>query len=397
VSVPVSVSVANPAPPPPPPSGSELLQNPGLETPGVVATVPAAWSASSWGSITATFTAPTGGAHGGNRFARVEVTSRSSGDAKWMPAPQPVVPGRSYRLTDWYRSNRTSQVLAVFETSGSTIYQWLGDPVAAAAWTKYSATVVAPPGATTMTIYHLISGVGWLETDDYSLTVDQPQPFSRALVSLTFDDGWTSHATEALPRLQQAGMRGTFYITTGFLDTPAYLTTAQLTGLHAAGQDLGAHTIDHPHLTQLASAQVDAQLQVPRATLQSLYGVPASSFASPYGEYDAATLQKIRGVYGSHRTVNSGFNTKLDTDVYQLRVQNITSSTTSADVAAWVAAAQAQGSWLILVFHDLTPTPSTWDSTPASFSAYLDTIRSSGIAVVTVAEALAEITPQMAS
>ena len=391
-SAPVSVTVANVAAPPP----NEMFDNGSVESPSATPTVPASFSADSWGSLTASFTYPTGVAHTGARSVRVDVTRWSNGDAKWTPAAKPVTPGQTYRFTDWYRSNVSSQTLAVFTAPGGTSYQWLADPVAASTWTKYSTAFVAPPGATSVTVYHLIAAVGWLETDDYSLSVEVPHPFTRALISLTFDDAWASHATQALPLLQQYAMKGTFYITTGFLNTPDYMTTAQLLSLNAAGEDIGAHTIDHPHLPQLTAAQVDSQLRVPKATLETLLGRPVTSFATPYGEYNSAILTQINAVYASHRTVNSGYNGKVDTDVHQLKVQNVLGTTTRADIDAWIATAQANGIWLILTLHDITNTPSdNYDTSPANLALYLQAIQASGITVATMTDALAEITPQL--
>ena len=391
-SAPVSVTVANVVAPPP----NEMFDNGSVETPSATPTVPASFSADSWGSLTAAFSYPTGAAHTGSRSLRVDVTRWSNGDAKWTPTAKSVTPGQTYRFTDWYRSNVSSQTLAVFTNAGGTSYQWLADPVGAPTWTKYSTAFVAPAGATSVTVYHLIAAVGWLETDDYSLSIDVPHPFTRPLVSLTFDDAWASHSTQALPLLQQYGMKGTFYITTGFLDTPDYMTTAQLVGLSAAGQDIAAHTIDHPHLPQLTAAQVDSQLRVPKTTLETLLGRPVTSFASPFGEYNSAILTQINAVYSSHRTVNSGYNGKIDTDVHQLKVQNVLSTTTRADIDAWVATSKANGTWLILVFHDITNTPGDiYDSTPANLAQYLQAIQAGGITVATMTDALAEITPQL--
>jgi peptidoglycan/xylan/chitin deacetylase (PgdA/CDA1 family) len=58
---------------------------------------------------------------------------------------------------------------------------------------------------------------GVLEVDNYSLTEGAVPPppseaFSRGLVSFSFDDGWITQYADALPILNAAGLKGTFYI-----------------------------------------------------------------------------------------------------------------------------------------------------------------------------------------
>ncbi|MGE0304936.1 MAG: polysaccharide deacetylase family protein, partial [Acidimicrobiia bacterium] len=220
--------------------------------------------------------------------------------------------------------------------------------------------------------------------------------FTQPLVSLTFDDGWISHATAALPALQAHGKTGTFYVLSGEINVDPYMSAAQILSLKNAGMEIGSHTISHPHLPQLSSAQQDAELQQSRATLEALIGEPVPNFCSPYGEYDANVLTKIKAVYGSHRTVNEGVNTKANTDPYQLLVRNVYNTTTRAEVEGWLAEAKAQNGWVILVFHNIVANPDTYDSSPAMFEQYLQAVDQSGITVKTIAGALAEVRPQLA-
>ena len=54
--------------------------------------------------------------------------------------------------------------------SGSYQYTELATaPASSTAWRQYTGTVTAPANAVNMTIFHLISAVGWLTTDDYSV------------------------------------------------------------------------------------------------------------------------------------------------------------------------------------------------------------------------------------
>ena len=82
-------------------------------------------------------------------------------------------------------------------------------------------------------------------------SADQPPlPARPTTVSLTFDDGEVSQFG-AGAILAAHGIRGTFYLNTGAIDSreQGAMTWAQVASLAAAGNEIGGHTRDHVHLT----------------------------------------------------------------------------------------------------------------------------------------------------
>ena len=148
---------------------NNLVPNPSVET--VSGSVPQNWTTGSWGTNTTTFTYLTTG-HTGTRSVKVQMTAYTSGDAKWYFTPQTVTAGTVYNVSDYYESNITSHFMIQFQlASGSYQYTELATaPASSTAWRQYTGTVTAPANAVNMTIFHLISAVGWLTTDDYSVT-----------------------------------------------------------------------------------------------------------------------------------------------------------------------------------------------------------------------------------
>jgi peptidoglycan/xylan/chitin deacetylase (PgdA/CDA1 family) len=137
-----------------------------------------------------------------------------------------------------------------------------------------------------------------------------------------------------------------------------------------------------------------------QATLQNLLGAPVTDFAYPYGAYNASTIAAGEQYYQSQRTVNGGLNTKDNFDTTQLKIYEVDSDISQAQVQGWVNAAIAQKSWLILVFHEIATTPVDptdvlYDTQPSDLSAELSYIKQSGVAVETVNQALNEIKPQL--
>ncbi len=366
------------------------LEQPSADNPAM----PQDWVTNSWGTNTVTFSYLNTG-HTGTHSVETTITSYSSGDAKWYYTPQPAQPGAQYKVTDYYEANITSQVVVMITaTDGSIHYLILRHAEPASVWTQYSDTFTTPANTQAMTILHLIQGVGYLITDDYVVTPYTPVGFKRGMVSITFDDGRQSQYTDALPILQKHNDKATFYLISGFLNTSGYLTTAQAEAIKQAGNEIGSHTVDHPDLTTLTPAELTNELAQSKQTLQALFG-PITDFASPYGAYNNQVIAAIKLYYRSHRSTDMGYNSKDNFDVYNIRTQSIISTTTVDDINSWVDQAKHDHTWLVLVFHEADTSGNLYDITPQDFDAVLTHIGSVNMPVLTVNQAINEITPQL--
>jgi peptidoglycan/xylan/chitin deacetylase (PgdA/CDA1 family) len=76
------------------------------------------------------------------------------------------------------------------------------------------------------------------------------------------------------------------------------MTRAQLRALHAAGIELGAHTVTHPILVKLTAAAAAEELRASRASLETIVGAPIRYFAYPNGrpgvDYDSSHVAMAR-------------------------------------------------------------------------------------------------------
>ena len=116
---------------------------------------------------------------------------------------------------------------------------------------------------------------------------------------LTFDDAFANVFTDALPVLQARGVRAMLFVVAGLLgktdewDTPIgeppqpLMDAAQIRAWLAAGHEIGAHTLSHPHLAEIPPAQARAEIFDAKARLEDTFGVPVRHFCYPYGNYDA--------------------------------------------------------------------------------------------------------------
>lgn len=172
--------------------------------------------------------------------------------------------------------------------------------------------------------------------------------FSNGQVSLTFDDGFSSQYKTALPILDKAGMKGTFYIVTRYLGTPTYMTADNVKALSADGQEIGSHTENHKHLPTLTLAEQEEQIGGSLTDFAAL-GLHPVSFAYPFGERNDESYTALRAAgFQSARTVDY---TLSGIDPLQLQGYPLSNRTTFGAVKVAIDKARRDGTWLILVFH----------------------------------------------
>ena len=121
----------------------------------------------------------------------------------------------------------------------------------------------------------------------------------RPAAVLTFDDGYRDNRDHALPVLQARGVRAMLFVVAGLIgktdewdhpngEPPQRLMDAsQIRAWLAAGHEIGAHTLTHPHLAEIAPAQARAEIFESKARLEDEFGVPVRHFCYPYGNFDA--------------------------------------------------------------------------------------------------------------
>ena len=383
---------------PPPTNGNPIL-NPSLET--ASGTQPANWSSDKWGTNTTSFTYENTG-HTGTKSVKTSITSYTDGDAKWSFKPVAVTGGNQYRFTVWYKTNTIPHAVVMHNhADGSVSYDEMPIPQpsegASSAWQQYTNTFSAPANAVSSTVFFLVKNVGWVQIDDAEIAPYQEVGFSRPLVTLTFDDGHEDNATTALPIMQQYGFLSTQCYATTFIEDAPVVQTAinDVLAFKNAGHEICSHTVTHPFLTQLSATDVQYELSHSQQYLQSITGMPIKDFASPYGDYNASVNAAVDDYYQSHRTVNAGYNSKDNFNRYEVKVQNMLSTTTLAEFQGWLNHAKATNTWLVLVYHRVANDPGDYDTYQSDFAAQMQALANSGMTVKTYDAALQEVLSQL--
>ncbi len=223
-------------------------------------------------------------------------------------------------------------------------------------------------------------------------------PMPNGMLSLTFDDGWSSQITNARPEMNLRGFKGTYAVLSQALaeNWSTVFTVAQAKQLQLEGNEIASHTVDHADLTSLTDAGVQAEIRNAKAYLAANFGGTIPTFVTPYGKYSAKILAEIRANHAWHRTVTPGLiSTETFTD--QLPSYDIHTGVPVAEVKAIIDQAIAQKKWGILTFHEIVDAGASTGTqlNKADFVAILNYVKSSGIEVVTIDQGARRLSGQL--
>lgn len=109
-------------------------------------------------------------------------------------------------------------------------------------------------------------------------------------LALTFDDGPDPAVTpHILDQLKQQHVRATFFL----IGNRAARFPGVVRQIYEAGDEIGSHSWNHPDLTKLSPAQVEAQVSLAQGAIIAA-GVPAPyTFRPPYGALNAMVRAHI--------------------------------------------------------------------------------------------------------
>jgi peptidoglycan/xylan/chitin deacetylase (PgdA/CDA1 family) len=114
-------------------------------------------------------------------------------------------------------------------------------------------------------------------------------------VCITFDDGDRS-ALDPTLALVEAGGKCTHFMIPGRIEQKQEraLSWSQVRELDAAGVEIGSHSFSHPWLTRLSDGELEREVVYSRRLLEDKLGKAVTSFAYPYGNYDARVMDAVR-------------------------------------------------------------------------------------------------------
>ncbi|MBX4197355.1 polysaccharide deacetylase family protein, partial [Candidatus Saccharibacteria bacterium] len=188
----------------------------------------------------------------------------------------------------------------------------------------------------------------------------------------------------------------------------SYMTWAQISQLkNTYGWEIASHTVTHPLLASsdpsfqpsvLTPTQVDNELTTSKLSIGTNTGVTPTDFATPYGDWTPPVLAQIARVYASHRGFADNIDQNGDGVIdhgntypyndYLLYDYQVQAGVTVAQVENIINQTKANNQWLILTFHDISPTASTnpdnYQYNTADLDAIAAYVKAQGIPVVNI-------------
>ncbi len=147
---------------------------------------------------------------------------------------------------------------------------------------------------------------------------------SRAYL-ITFDDGYLDNLEVALPLLQQFRATACIFVTTSWCgikegppSTRGYpmLTWPQLRQLADAGVEVGAHTVTHPFLTDIAPESAWEEIYQAKHEIEDRLGREVQAFSYPNSKHNQLIREMVqRAGYRLAYGGNSGLS-RRETDRY---------------------------------------------------------------------------------
>jgi peptidoglycan/xylan/chitin deacetylase (PgdA/CDA1 family) len=224
-------------------------------------------------------------------------------------------------------------------------------------------------------------------TNDPGEGIDIPDEGETA-ISFTFDGGYKGQE-EAADILFDNGMAGTFYVNSGYLNYPAYMTTDDLRAIARQRSEIGGGSLYNNNLTDIDYVDAEQQVCDDRATLAQL-GFQVTSFSYPYGDDSPQAKSAAEACgYNNGRTVSGLYYSESDcsscpiaeplppVDDFRIRTPSYTNDIQELHDRVELAM-QSGGGWLPLIFSHICVCPELGDDaiTPAAFESFVEWIAS---------------------
>lgn len=110
-------------------------------------------------------------------------------------------------------------------------------------------------------------------------------------IALTIDAAWEDDKTPfILETLKKYDIKATFFLCGFWVKDYPDMVKA----IEAAGHEIGNHSMTHPHMNKLTSAQIRAELDEFEKLITNITGHGTKLFRAPYGEYNDNVIKTLR-------------------------------------------------------------------------------------------------------
>lgn len=150
-------------------------------------------------------------------------------------------------------------------------------------------------------------------------------------VVITFDDGFRDNYFHAYLALKEYGFPAIIFLTSGKINSnEEMLNWDEIHEMSKNNIEFGAHTVSHPHLSQISIADAEKEIADSKIQLESK-NLKSGSFAYPYGDYNNEVRELVKkSCFSCAFTVKPGIN-KAGDDLFELKRTGINGNDTVFD------------------------------------------------------------------
>lgn len=153
----------------------------------------------------------------------------------------------------------------------------------------------------------LIDSLGYtpITFTDYQLYKEDKLTLPYKPIILTFDDGYMDTFENAIPIMNDMGMKGVIFVVGNRELTRAkwdekdkddicpLMTNEQILDAKRQGFEIGSHSMHHVILSDLTDFEANYTIRKSKAEIESILEEPIHSFAYPYGKFDKKIKQIV--------------------------------------------------------------------------------------------------------
>jgi chitin deacetylase len=190
-----------------------------------------------------------------------------------------------------------------------------------------------------------------VENSNFFYQIASIYDFKQSIVSLTFDDGYITQFTVALPLLKERNLPATFYIITGEVDS---VKKSIISNNLSKDYEIGSHTVTHANLVEIGNEDAKMELLNSHSFLQRNFGINAGlTLSYPWGIYNSSVEQIAKDIYLAARSTDVGYNSLDRFDRYALKMQNFDKRTGVYRANSWVDFTIQNHLWLVEMIHGI--------------------------------------------
>jgi peptidoglycan/xylan/chitin deacetylase (PgdA/CDA1 family) len=215
-------------------------------------------------------------------------------------------------------------------------------------------------------------------------------------VSVTFDDFPRSAYTVGGSILKNYGVRGTYYVAMGLMNTSNALGDQfRMEDLRSAaneGHELASHTYSHQSSRAVSCAAFRDDVRKGWSAIREIGGqAPTRNFAFPYGKVTLSAKRAVGKEMMSCRGTYGGVNGPY-VDLNLLLANSLHGDPDDLDgIAQLIRENEKRKGWLIFYTHDVSPAPSRYGCSPRFLDSTVRMAAQSGAKILPVGGVLARI------